>query len=35
MSARDFRAKAEGLEISRGVAPGDAHSPLPDALDSR
>ena len=31
MSASDFRAKAEGI----GVATGDAHSPLPDALDPR
>ena len=31
MSARDFRAKAEGI----GAAAGDAHSPLPDALDPR
>ena len=31
MSARDFWAKAEGI----GVATGDTHSPLPDALDPR
>ena len=36
MSASDFWAKAEGIEIRRGIAPPDgANSPLPDALDTR